>query len=164
MTSQFRLALVSTLLLLAVMLPTTTSAAEISQHVQGTFAVGIAVDPPPTVQPIGSTCHIGLTATFSFMGNLQGAFTSPFSILHLGACNQAAPEVFRATGTWTGSVDGVQGSFEFLFAGTIDPAGHATGELVVLRGSGGLATLHGAVRLDGQSGVGGTYDGFLVRS
>jgi hypothetical protein len=161
MKSHFRHVLVIALCVLAAASPTTASAAEIGQHVQGQFTV--AIDPQSvTVQPVGSTCRIGLTATFTFTGDLTGAFVAPFSILHMGACDQPATEVFRALGTWTGSVLGVPGSFEFLFAGTIDPAGHARGELVVLSGAGGLATLRGAIRLDGQAGVGGSYDGAVV--
>ena len=52
---------------------------------------------------------INLTATFTFTGGLNGAFVAPFSILHLGACDQPAPEVFKARGTYTGSVAGVAG-------------------------------------------------------
>ena len=49
-----------------------------------------------------------------------------------------------------------------VFAGNIDPAGHAQGSLVVIRGTGGLADLHGLLRLEGQSGVGGTYTGTVT--
>jgi len=67
--------------------------------------------------------------------------------------------VFEARGTYTGSVTGRSGSFDLVFAGNIDATGHALGSLVVIRGAGGLADLHGLLRLEGQSGVGGTYTG-----
>jgi len=94
---------------------------------------------------------------------MTGAFVAPFRILHFGACDQPASKLFQARGTYRGSVAGVTGSFDFVFAGTIDAAGHARGELIVLRGSGGLQGLRGAVTLDGLEGVGGTYSGVVFR-
>jgi hypothetical protein len=74
--------------------------------------------------------------------------------------------VFLAYGTFAGDVTigtrSRSGTFDFVFAGTIDEAGSARGTLVVLRGGGGLHGLRGALELSGVSGVGGTYRGTLA--
>jgi len=152
--------LVSCMLLTISTAPAVASA-EGALRVNGAFTV--AIDPQSVnAQPVGGTCRISLTATFTFTGDLNGAFTAPFSVLHAGACDQPAREAFQARGTYNGSVAGSSGAFDFLFAGTIDPAGHAQGQLVPLQGTGGLASLRGVVTLEGQSGVGGNYSGIVV--
>ena len=110
----------------------------------------------------GGTCVITLTATFSFEGTLVGSFTAPFVITHDGACDQPAAETFVASGTYNGTVAGRAGKFQFVFAGTIDAARNARGTLVVVRGSGGLQGLSGALELSGVAGVGGTYRGVVT--
>ena len=162
MTSRFLSRLVFILFLVtgAAVSPIGVSAASV-EHVDGGFTV--AIDPHSiAAQPVGGICRVNLRATFSFTGDLVGAFVAPFSILHAGACDQAATEAFQASGTYNGTVAGVSGSFDFLFTGTIDAQGHAQGELVILDGRGGLAGLHGAVMLAGQAGVGGTYTGTVT--
>jgi hypothetical protein len=121
--------------------------------------------------PCRGRCLTRLTTTFLFLpytGDLDGSFTAKFEIT-----SQNAPCTFPPSGqqtfvtrdgTFTGSVAGLgSGSFTFVFRGTIDPAENARGTLVVQSGSGGLAGLHGAIQLSGQSGVGGSYTGTLTR-
>ena len=80
--------LMSGLLVLVLALPTTASAADVAHPVQGPFVV--AIDPQSvSVQPLGATCRIDLTATFSFTGGLNSAFTAPFNILILHAAGRA---------------------------------------------------------------------------
>jgi hypothetical protein len=131
----------------------------------GTFTVaGVTVT---SVRPASdATCLIDLTATFSFTGTLQGSFTAPFAIVHHGACGQPAAENFVARGTFSGDValgdvtlD--EGTFDFVFVGTIDAASNARGALHVHGGTGDLEELGGALELTGISGVGGTYSGTL---
>jgi hypothetical protein len=128
--------------------------------VAGTFLV----DPPPVVTgvtPIDGFCRIDLQATFKFSGGLAGAFTAPFTILSLAPCGVPARELFEAHGTYVGTVAGSSGAFDFVFGGSIDTHSHASGDLVVVRGSGALAGLQGSVHLSGQAGVGGTYTGVV---
>ena len=123
----------------------------------GTFqVVGATVT---SVQPVDNICIIELDATFAFLGTLGGSFTASFKIIHRGSCAQPAPEIFEAQGTYTGSVTAASGTFDFNFEGSIDAQGNAEGKLVILRGTGGLANLHGMLTLTGQAGVGGTYSG-----
>src|SRR5207302_5646452 len=70
------------IIVVALLLPPATAAASIDaareQAVNGAFAVAINRD-SITVVPIGQTCHIGLVATFTLVGGLDGAFTAPFA-------------------------------------------------------------------------------------
>jgi Protein of unknown function (DUF3224) len=94
-----------------------------------------------------------------------GSFTAPFKILHLSPCpapdQRPAPaqETFRAEGTFIGAVEGTSGSFDVVFVGTIDSENHARGTMEILRGTGGLAHLQGAIQLAGIEAVGGAYTG-----
>lgn len=148
-----------TLLLITVALLLSVPVAQATppQAANGTFAVVNVT--PTSVQPVSDNCQIELEATFSFQGTLDGSFTAHFSILHHGACDQPAPEIFEAQGTYTGMVNDASGSFDFNFHGNIDAQGRAQGQLVIQRGTAGLANLHGQLTLTGQAGVGGTYTG-----
>ena len=152
---------------LAVMAPA-ASAATVS--VSGDFTVGAPSS--ASQQPLpGGRCLTTLKDVpfFFTTGGLAGSsFTADFEIT-----SQNAPCTFPPSGQQTfvtrngifmGSVAGLgSGNFTFVFRGTIDPQENARGTLVVERGSGGLAGLHGAVQLSGQSGVGGSYSGTLTR-
>jgi hypothetical protein len=58
-------------------------------------------------------------------------------------------------------VSGASGTLDLIFAGVIDAAGHAQGDLVVTQASGGLSGLSGIIKLSGTAGVGGTYIGSM---
>ena len=88
-----------------------------------------------SVEPKGAIAHIELTATFNLTGDFDGSFFADFQIIHLGSLEEPAEEIFVAQGTFTGNVDGADGSFDFTFVGTIDAAGEAQGNLVVGRGT-----------------------------
>ena len=112
-----------------------------------------------SVEPKGEICHIELTATFRLEGTFDGAFVADFQIVHLGACDEPAEQVFVAQGTFTGEVDGAKGSFDFTFQGEIDEEGRAEGDLVIGRGTDDLEDLSGRINLTGTAGVDGTYEG-----
>jgi hypothetical protein len=128
--------------------------------VSGPFSVR-PLSNPPSFQSLDGLCRINLTATFDFMGNLVGTFTAPFTFLQFGPCTASAVKVFQASGTYVGSVGTATGTFDFLFIGAIDAQHNARGDLVVLRGTGGLSHLQGTLHLAGTEGVGGTYEGVV---
>jgi hypothetical protein len=139
------------------------ASASVAAPAAGSFEVSVT---NVTAQPApGGNCLVTLTATFAFTGTLQGSFTAPFVILHEAACDQPAAETFVSYGTFSGALvrgDTTRtGTFDFVFAGTIDAASNARGTLVVLRGTGELERLRGTLELTGISGVGGTYRGAL---
>ena len=120
------------------------------EHLQPTFA-----------EEVGGVSFIELTATFRLEGTLDGAFDADFSIIHLGALDEPARQIFIAEGTFEGEVDGASGSFDFIFVGDIDDQGFAEGELVVIRGTDELANLSGQLTLAGLAGVAGAYEGTI---
>ena len=130
------------------------------QSATGTFQV-TSLTPTAPPEQRGHTCFIEADVVFTFEGTLEGAFAASITIMHAGECGQAGPEAFRSVGTFTGTVAGVAGTFDFNFQGHIDAAGNAVGELAIHRGTGDLATLHGKLTLSGRAGVGGTYEGFV---
>lgn len=151
------------LALVAALLSANLASASTPVAVSGDFQVIGAA--PTGFRFVDDACFIDLDASFAFIGDLDGAFTAHFVIAHHGPCADAAPENFRATGTYAGTVtlEGTarSGTFTFTFDGRIDAAGNAAGRLVVLGAAGGLAGLHGFIDLSGQAGVGGTYAGEL---
>ena len=65
---------------------------------------------------------------------------------------------FRGTGTFTGTVNGVSGSFEDTIEGQGSVATlELHGTITILRGSGGLAGLQGHATIEGIPATGGTY-------
>jgi hypothetical protein len=144
---------------LVLLMPTTGLHAAPPEAVEGTFSVGNLE--LVSARPAGQVCHIDLNAGFSFDGDLDGDFYASFKIVRFGPCNLTvlAPDRFIAHGTYTGSVQGNEGSFDFIFQGGVNDEGMAQGRLVVLQGSGDLSNLRGNIVLSGVAGVGGDYAG-----
>lgn len=150
----------SLLALVTVLAVPTARVSATPQPASGTFQV-TAFTPMAPPQQRGNTCFIEAAVTFTFEGTLVGSFAANITIRHAGECGQPGAESFRAVGTFAGTVAGEAGTFDFTFQGHIDAGGNAQGELVVLRGTGGLANLHGKLTLTGQAGVGGSYEGWV---
>ena len=129
------------------------------ESASGTFVVADAV--PTFAEQVGEISFVELTATFVLDGTLEGSFVADFSIIHLGPLDEPAREIFIADGTFTGDVDGATGGFDFVFVGDIDAQGFAEGELVIVRGTDGLANLSGQLTLAGLAGVAGAYEGSI---
>ena len=139
------------------LLPLGVDHASPPQQASGDFQV-VSVN-VTSVQDVGDTCIIALNATFDFQGTFEGAFDAHFKIVHHGPCSEPAPETFEAQGTYEGTVEGVSGTFDFNFQGSIDAEGNAEGQLVIQKGTSGLAHLRGMLTLTGIAGVGGSYEG-----
>src|ERR1051325_9512834 len=100
-------------------------------------------------QPVGENCITGLLDTAGFQGDLVGTSIQNTRIVHLGPCDQPADEVFQSQGTFTGTVAGASGTFDFILRGKADAQGNVQGQLVILTGTGGLASLRGQITLTG---------------
>ena len=100
-------------------------------------------------QPVGGNCITELLDTASFQGDLVGTSTQHTRIMHFGPCDQPADEVFQSQGTFTGTVASASGTFDFILQGKADAQGNVQGQLVILTGTGGLASLHGQMSLTG---------------
>lgn len=142
----------------AVLISPAVQAAE-PQPAEGEFVVVEVV--PTSIEPNGEICHIELTATFCLGGTFDGCFVADFLIVHLGACDQPAPQYFIATGTFQGAVEDAAGSFDFVFVGDIDTEGFANGDLTIGDGTEDLKNLSGQIALSGLAGVAGTYEGSI---
>ena len=132
--------------------------ASASQAVSGSWQFGSLS--PISAQPVGGNCIIELGYTQNYLGDLDGTVTGHVRIVHLGPCDQNAAEVFVSQGTFTGTVAGASGTFDFQLQGkAIGPQGSIQGQLIILAGTGNLASLHGQITLTGQLPIGGTYSG-----
>lgn len=125
----------------------------------GTFAA-----PPPVPDRIttaGGNCFVELDDRFVLAGTLAGTLDLDFRLAFHGPCLAAQGE-FHAAGKFTGTATtgGVArtGTAEAVFNGVFTGP-QAEGKLVLQRGDGGLAGLHGVLVLTGTPGVGGTYSG-----
>ena len=118
-----------------------------SQAVSGTWQLASIIS--ASAQPVGENCIIELVDTASFQGDLVGTSTQHTRIMHFGPCDQPAAEVFQSQGTFTGTVAGASGTFDFILRGKADAQGNVQGQLVILTGTGSLVSLHGQMSLTG---------------
>ena len=137
--------------------------AKAPQAIGGNFTVVSVI--PTSARPAGNNCIIDADVVFSFTGSLAGSFSPalPLRIVHRGPCDPLgpAPETFQGQGAYSGTVATASGTFDFNFQGNTDALGNAQAQITILQGTGGLAHLHGIIRLTGITGVGGTYSGTL---
>ncbi len=148
---------VLTVVLVALVSSVSVVGASDSQPVNGTWQISSIIS--SSVQPVAGNCIIELVDTVDFQGDLVGTSTQHTRIMHMGACDQPAAEVFQSQGTFQGTVANVSGTFDFQLQGSADAQGHVQGPLVVLTGTGGLTNLRGRITLTGQLPIGGTYSG-----
>lgn len=131
--------------------------ASAAQAVSGTWQIGSILS--SSAEPVGRSCIINLDDTLNWQGDIAGTSSQHTRIEHFGPCDQPAPEVFTARGTFQGTVAGVSGTFDFQLVGRVDAQGNAQAPLVILSSAGGLANLRGLVTLTGPLVPGGTYSG-----
>ena len=121
--------------------------ASTSQAVSGSWQLTGIVS--ASSQSVGGNCITELLDTASFQGDLVGTSIQNTRIVHLGSCDQPADEVFQSQGTFTGTVAGASGTFNFILRGKADAQGNVQGQLVILTGTGSLVSLHGQMSLTG---------------
>ena len=112
---------------------------------------------PPSIwtsRNLGDDCIIDLIFPFAFTGTVSGTVSSVrYQIFFQGPCREGAPgrhdEVWQATGTFEGTVDGREGTFDFIYVATVEGGGEAPGimdaRIAILRGTGELETLRGVL-------------------
>jgi hypothetical protein len=129
-----------------------------SQPISGSWGLGSIIS--SSVRPVDGNCIIELVDTVVFQGDVVGTSAETTRIVHLGPCDQPAYEVFETRGTFTGTVSGASGTFNFQLQGHADAQGNIQGQLVILTGTEGLANLHGQITLTGSLlSLSGTYSG-----
>lgn len=102
----------------------------------------------------GNVVIVG-TETAVLTGTLEGTFVHDVTI----AIQTDGSLTFHGTGTFSGTVDGVSGGFEYSIRGkgVLGPAAALHGTLTILSGSGGLVDLAGRGTFQGIPMTGGTY-------
>jgi hypothetical protein len=106
----------------------------------------------PVFRPAGNNCIIDVDVPYEFDGNLIGEATLHFTVVSHGLC-PAGPfdynENLKAQGTFFGTVNDKEGTFDLKFVGKGWPAEPGelalTAKIVVLSGTGELANLHGVL-------------------
>lgn len=108
---------------------------------------------------VANICLIDLIFPFAFTGTVSGsAPATKIQIYLMGPCKEGGPgkfdETLLATGTFEGSVNGVEGTFDFIYTASIEGGGDSPGildaRIAILRGTGGLASLRGTLIAEDQ--------------
>jgi hypothetical protein len=122
-----------------------------------------------TWRPAGNNCIVEVDLTFLSVGDASGTITQHSRIVSHGPCGPSGPapgqyhETDTGYGTFTGTVLGVSGTYDYTFNSQLWPADPGevlyTGRNIILSGSGGLANLHGVIEDWGVVGEPGAYAG-----
>jgi hypothetical protein len=96
-----------------------------------------------------------MDGTYIYMGDLDGTATVHVRVVSFGPCGPNGPikyayhETVKIQGTFTGSVFGIPGSFDFTETGKVWPVDPGevlwSSRIVILSSAGDLANLHGLV-------------------
>jgi len=159
---------VSLSLVLALTLGMSVSA---SQAIQVSGKMAWAGPPTNFVEKqIGAFCFISTDLPYQFYdGNLEGFAETHWWILSKGPCG-AVPNQYKgnlnARGTFTGTLDGKEGTLDFLITMRVWPADPGEladiGKITILSGTGELDGLHGVLDVTYYMGdPGDTYSGVL---
>ena len=115
------------------------------------------------LQPVGTRCLLTVDGTLDFTGTLTGTAAATTRALEDATCPEvlANPpgtfaDVFRSTGTFEGTVDGRPAEAGIRYAGRTAVGGSIDAVMVL---TGGVT---GALHVNAQVAVGGSYRGVLV--
>jgi hypothetical protein len=110
-----------------------------------------------TWRPAGKNCIADVDGVISYTGDLDGTAPVHLRVVSHGPCGPDGPlpyayhEAVHVWGTFSGSVFGASGSFEFVETAKNWPEGsHKAGytsQVAILSGAGGLAGLHGTLNV-----------------
>lgn len=136
--------------------------------VSGTFVT--TLDPASlTATPRGSGCLVTAEGVLAFTGDLTGSADAVTEALVRSSCDQvvvnppgAFPDVFRSDLVLTGTLDGQAVTLAGRWVGTTAEGGAIDSVLVVRGETADGQPVHGALQVDAQVGVGGTWQGRVV--
>ncbi len=106
---------------------------------------------PKETKSVDGITFVTFTATFDLTGDFNGTFIEDIREV----LKSTGKGTFQSKGTFNGTVNGASGSADIIIVGTIDGS-KAQGQLVILKGTGGLANLRGRGSFN-QIGNNGTY-------
>jgi hypothetical protein len=129
----------------------------------GAFTAGLDVT-SLRLQPVGSRCLLTVNGTLTFTGTIRGTATGTTAALEDAPCAAVAvnppgtfADVFRFTGTFSGTVRGRAADAHLVYAGRTAQGGAIDAGMLF---SGGVTAI---LRVSARVAVGGTYEGVVVR-
>lgn len=141
---------------------TTTAWAQEPLHGSGAFTVAVDFD-TLTLTPVGNNCRLEVEGMAEFSGTLEGEATGVTTALVRAPCSEVIanppgtfPDVFSSDLDFSGTVDGTPVNATITYHGTAEAGGEIS---AVMNLSGDL---RGALRVEGQLAVGGSYQGRVV--
>jgi len=152
------------LALITLILITVPASAAIPTEVSGKIA--FAGQPTVEMRPAGHKCIADVDVPYAFYdGNLEGHALVHLRVVSHGPC-PAMPfenkENIKGMGTFTGTVDGKSGTFDFTYQGKAWPAEPGdlalTASIVILSGTEELTDLHGVLKVSYL--MGDDYDSY----
>jgi hypothetical protein len=128
----------------------------------GDFTVTLDVS-SIAARPVGTRCLLTVNGTLVFSGTLEGTAAATTAALEDAACADVAlhppgtfADVFRSTGAFSGTVDGRPVEARLVYAGRTAVGGSIDALMLF---AGGVT---GALHVQAEVAVGGTYRGLLV--
>ena len=114
--------------------------------------------------PVGARCLLTVNGTLTFSGTLQGTATGTTAALEDATCTDVAAnppgtfaDVFRSSGTFSGTVEGRPTEAEIVYAGRTAPGGSINAVMLFTGGFTGVLQVRATV------GVGGSYRGLVIQ-
>lgn len=101
----------------------------------------------------GGPSLVTVTGSYTWSGTLVGSGPIAYRIIISRPCSPptppfSSPEVAVGRGSFTGTVNGKSGTFEYIANFRTDGRGHAWGGIVIKHGTGELAGIHGVLRFN----------------
>ena len=116
-----------------------------------------------TLTPRGRNCLLVVDGQLIFSGSIEGTATGTTSALVFAPCAAVSTsppgtfrDVFRSELEFEGTVDGVPAQGSMLYQGGVQEGGRIEGRVLLSRG------ISGALDVDAQVAVGGSYSGSVV--
>lgn len=116
-----------------------------------------------SLTPRGRNCLLEVDGRLVFAGTVEGVARGTTTALVFAPCSevQANPpgtfaDVFKSELDFEGTIDGEQAQASLLYQGRSQEGGQIEGRLIFSRG------VQGALDVDAQLAVGGSYDGSVV--
>lgn len=116
-----------------------------------------------TLTPRGRNCLLVVSGQLVFTGTIEGTAPGTTRALVFAPCSEvmAAPpgthsDVFKSELEFEGTIDGVPAAGHMVYQGSSQPGGQIEARLLLSHG------ISGALKVDAQLAVGGTYEGRAI--
>lgn len=135
-----------------------------AQTVPASGEFEVDIDPDDiNLTPLGANCVLQVEGDVSFTGDLTGDATAQTTALVFAPCDVVAEsppgsvrDVFSSTMEFSGTLNGDPVEAGIHYHGRVEEGGQLSGIMNF------FGDLRGAVQVDGQAGVDGSYSGTIV--